>query len=133
MTATVIQSKAIPSFESIGIAHAVRHQELLFLSGQIPIDSKGEIVGLGDATQQTIRVYEIIESILGELGGTLDNIVKLTSFYTNPDDFQKIAQVRKDLFNREYVAASSSVCVQALPHPDALVEVESVAILGQSQ
>ena len=133
MTATVIQSKAIPSFESIVIAHAVRHQELLFLSGQIPIDSKGEIVGLGDATQQTIRVYEIIESILGELGGTLDNIVKLTTFYTNPDDFQKIAQVRKDLFNSGDVAASSAVCVQALPHPDALVEVESVAILGQSQ
>ena len=108
-------------------------KKLLFLSGQIPIDSKGEIVGLGDVTQQTVRVYEIIESILGELGGTLDNIVKLTTFYTNPDDFQKIAQVRKGLFNRGYVAASSSVCVQALPHPDALVEVESVAILGQSQ
>ena len=131
MTAKVIQSKVIPSFESIGIAHAVRHEELLFLSGQIPIDSKGEIIGLGDATQQTQRVYAIIESILSELGGTLDNIVKLTTFYTNPDDFEKIAQVRKELFNRGYVAASSSVCVQALPHPDALVEVEAVAVLRQ--
>ena len=133
MKAEVIQSKAIPSFESIGIGHAVKYGELLFLSGQIPIDIKGEIIGLDDATQQTTRVYEIIESILEELGGTLDNIVKLTTFYTNPDDFQKIAQVRKQLFNRGYVAASSSVCVQALPHPDALVEVEAVAILGQSE
>ena len=133
MKAEVIQSKVIPSFESIGIGHAVKYGELLFLSGQIPIDSKGEIIGLDDATQQTARVYEIIESILEELGGTLDNIVKLTTFYTNPDDFQKIAQVRKQLFNRGYVAASSSVCVQALPHPDALVEVEAVAILGRSE
>mgnify|MGYP001327632185 FL=1 len=133
MKAEVIQSKAIPSFESIGIGHAVKYGELLFLSGQIPIDSEGEIIGLDDATQQTTRVYEIIESILEELGGTLDNIVKLTTFYTNPDDFQKIAQVRKQLFNRGYVAASSSVCVQALPHPDALVEVEAVAILGRSE
>jgi len=133
MKAEVIQSKAIPSFESIGIGHAVKYGELLFLSGQIPIDSKGEIIGLDDATQQTARVYEIIESILEELGGTLDNIVKLTTFYTNPDDFQKIAQVRKQLFNRGYVAASSAVCVQALPHPDALVEVEAVAILGRSE
>ena len=133
MKAEVIQSKAIPSFESIGIGHAVKYGEFLFLSGQIPIDSKGEIIGLDDATQQTTRVYEIIESILEELGGTLDNIVKLTTFYTNPDDFQKIAQVRKQLFNRGYVAASSSVCVQALPHPDALVEVEAVAILGRSE
>ena len=133
MKAEVIQSKAIPSFESIGIGHAVKYGEFLFLSGQIPIDSKGEIIGLDDATQQTARVYEIIESILEELGGTLDNIVKLTTFYTNPDDFQKIAQVRKQLFNRGYVAASSSVCVQALPHPDALVEVEAVAILGRSE
>ena len=133
MKAEVIQSKAIPSFESIGIGHAVKYGELLFLSGQIPIDSEGEIIGLDDVTQQTTRVYEIIESILEELGGTLDNIVKLTTFYTNPDDFQKIAQVRKQLFNRGYVAASSSVCVQALPHPDALVEVEAVAILGRSE
>ena len=133
MKAEVIQSKAIPSFESIGIGHAVKYGEFLFLSGQIPIDSKGEIIGLDDATQQTTRVYEIIESILEELGGTLDNIVKLTTFYTNPDDFQKIAQVRKQLFNRGYVAASSSVCVQALPHPDALVEVEAVAILARSE
>ena len=48
-------------------------------------------------------------------------------------DISRCKLATKDLFNRGYVAASSSVCVQALPHPDALVEVESVAILGQSQ
>ena len=62
-----------------------------------------------------------------EVGGTLDSIVKLTTFYIEPEDFSKIAEVRKQFFNRGYVAASSSFCVRALPHPDALVEIEAIA------
>lgn len=45
------------------------------------------------------------------------------------DDFPKIAEVRKSFFNRGHLAASSAFCVSALAHPDALVEVEAIAVL----
>jgi len=131
MQVQVISSKAVPSFESIGIAHATKLGEWIFLSGQIPLDENGEIVGKGDVFLQTTRVYEILSQMLQEVGGTLDNIVKLTTFYTEPQDFSKIAEVRKQFFNRGYVAASSSFCVRSLPNPDALVEIEAIAVVPE--
>ena len=78
---------------------------------------------------QTAHIYGILKGLLAELGGGLANIVKLTTFYVNPDDFSQMAEVRKNTFNEGHVAASSAFCVTALAHPDALVEVEAIAIL----
>ena len=124
-----IKSKILPTFDNVGIGHATRYGEWLFISGQIPIDKEGHIVGKNDVRAQTIQVYKIIQGILDELGSGLDNILKLTTFYVNSDDFPKIAEVRKSFFNRGHLAASSAFCVSALAHPDALVEVEAIAVL----
>tara|TARA_B100001765_G_scaffold211351_1_gene173777 strand:+ start:787 stop:1185 length:399 start_codon:yes stop_codon:yes gene_type:complete len=124
-----IKSKILPPFDNVGIGHAVRHGEWLFISGQIPIDKEGHIVGNNDVREQTIQVYKIIQGILDELGSGLDNIIKLTTFYVNSDDFPIIAEVRKSFFNRGHLASSSAFCVSALAHPDALVEVEAIAVL----
>lgn len=132
MPSTVVRSDILPSFDGVGISHAVRNGDLLFISGQIPIDSEGNIVGPGDIEAQTVQIYEIIKSILAEQGGTLENIVKLTTFYVNKDDFAVIARVRSGYFSGAYKAASSSFAVVALAHPDALVEVEAIAILDGS-
>ena len=106
-----IKSKILPPFDNVGIGHAVRYGEWLFISGQIPIDKEGHIVGKNDVRAQTIQVYKII------------------TFYVNSDDFPIIAEVRKGFFNRGHLAASSAFCVRALAHPDALVEVEAIAVL----
>ena len=129
MAIEIITSKLLPSFENVGIAHAVRHNNLVFISGQIPLDVDGNIVGKGDVRAQTVHIYEIITGVLQEIGGTLDNIVKLTTFYVDPDDFPVMAEVRKSYFSGGHLAASSAFCVRALAHPDALVKVEAIAIL----
>ena len=124
-----IKSKLLPPFNNVGIGHAVRYGEWLFISGQIPIDKDGNIVGKNDVKLQTIQVYEIIQGMLNELGYSLENIIKLTTFYVNSDDFPIIAEVRKNYFNKGHLAASSAFCVSALAHSEALVEVEAIAIL----
>ena len=124
-----IKSNLLPPFDNVGIGHAVRYGEWLFISGQIPIDKDGNIVGKNDVKLQTIQVYEIIQGMLNELGFSLDNIIKLTTFYVNSDDFPIIADVRKSYFNKGHLAASSAFCVSALAHSEALVEVEAIAIL----
>ena len=124
-----IKSKLLPPFNNVGIGHAVRYGEWLFISGQIPIDKDGNIVGKNDVKLQTIQVYEIIQGLLNELGFSLENIIKLTTFYVNSDDFPIIAEVRKSYFNKGHLASSSAFCVSALAHSEALVEVEAIAIL----
>ena len=124
-----IKSKLLHPFDYVGIGHAVRYGEWLFISGQIPIDKDGNIVGKNDVKLQTIQVYEIIQGLLNELGFSLENIIKLTTFYVNSDDFPIIAEVRKSYFNKGHLASSSAFCVSALAHSEALVEVEAIAIL----
>ena len=124
-----IKSKLLPPFDNVGIGHAVRYGEWLFISGQIPIDKDGNIVGKNDVKLQTIQVYEIIQGMLNELSYSLENIIKLTTFYVNSDDFPIIAEVRKSFFNKGHLASSSAFCVSALAHSEALVEVEAIAIL----
>ena len=128
-----IKSKLLPPFNNVGIGHAVRYGEWLFISGQIPIDKDGNIVGKNDVKLQTIQVYEIIQGMLNELGYSLENIIKLTTFYVNSDDFPIIAEVRKSYFNKGHLASSSAFCVSALAHSEALVEVEAIAILTKER
>ena len=128
-----IKSKLLPPFDNVGIGHAVRYGEWLFISGQIPIDKDGNIVGKNDVKLQTIQVYEIIQGMLNELGYSLENIIKLTTFYVNSDDFPIIAEVRKSYFNKGHLASSSAFCVSALAHSEALVEVEAIAILTKER
>lgn len=131
MASTVIRSKALPPFDGVGISHAVRNGNLFFISGQISLDAEGATVGKGDVRAQTVRIYEIMTTLLREQGGTLENIVKLTTFYVRPDDFKTIAAVRSSCFEGAYKPASSSFAVSALAHPDALVEVEAIAVLDK--
>ena len=129
MKLKIVESSDLPSFAPLGIAHAVKSGNLLFISGQISLDSEGNTVGKGDARAQTERIYEILKSILAQENAGLDDVVKLTTFYVNPDDFKTIAEVRNGCFNRGHVPASSSFAVKALAHPDMLVEVEAIAVL----
>src|SRR5262245_38579781 len=98
MEAEVIRTKRLPPFDNVGIAHAVRHGRLVFISGQIAIDADGNIMGKGDVAAQTRHIYDIIATILKEQGGSLRNVVKLLTFYVNPDDFRPMADIRKSYF-----------------------------------
>ena len=104
--------------------HAVRVGDLLFCSGQIPLDPQGNLVG-GDVRAQTERVLENVKAILGDQKLTFANVVKSTVFMTNLGDFAAMNEVYARYFTTDF-PARSTVQVAALPR-GANVEIEVVA------
>ena len=103
----------------------VRVGELLFVSGQIAQDGEGNLVGPGDCAAQTRQVMSRIRTIVEAAGATMQDVVKITTFLVNLDDYPAFSTVRSETFP-ESPPASSTVVVAALVRPEFLVEVEAV-------
>jgi 2-iminobutanoate/2-iminopropanoate deaminase len=109
-------------------ADAVRAGELLFVSGCVPVDGDGRLVGGDDVVAQARRVFENIASVLAAAGASPADVVKVTLFLTDVDDRPSINPVRQAFFG-ETRPASTLVEVSRLAIPGAKIEVEAVAIL----
>ena len=105
--------------------HAVRIGDLLFCSGQIPLDSATGNLVVGDIRAQTERVLENVKAILDDQRMTFANIVKSTVFMTNLGDFAAMNEVYARYFTADF-PARSTVQVAALPR-GAGVEIEVIA------
>ena len=104
---------------------AVRIGDLLFCSGQIPLDpATGNLVG-GDIRAQTERVLENVKAILADQRMTFTNVVKSTVFMTNLGDFAAMNEVYARYFTNDF-PARSTVQVAGLPR-GANVEIEVIA------
>ena len=107
---------------------AVVAGNLVFLSGQIPIDPKtGEFVA-GGASEQTRQNILNIKNVLEEAGSSLEKVVKATVFLKDLNDFAAMNAVYKEFFDEKIAPARSTIQVAKLPK-DALVEIEVVAII----
>lgn len=105
--------------------HAVRIGDLLFCSGQIPLDpATGNLVS-GDIRAQTERVLENVKAILSDQGLSFGSVVKSTVFMTNLGDFAAMNEVYARYFTSDF-PARSTVQVAALPR-GASVEIEVIA------
>jgi 2-iminobutanoate/2-iminopropanoate deaminase len=105
--------------------HAVRVGDLLFCSGQIPLDpATGQLVS-GDIKAQSERVLENIKILLADQKLSFANVVKATVFMTNLGDFASMNEVYGKYFTSDF-PARSTVQVAALPR-GASVEIEVVA------
>ena len=103
----------------------VRVGEFLFISGQVAQDGNGNTVGVGDCAAQTRQVMSRIQTIVQAAGATLQDVVKITTFLINLDDYPAFSQVRSATFPTS-PPASSTVIVAGLVRPEFLVEVEAV-------
>ena len=122
----IISTKNAPS--AIGpYSQAVKAGNLLFISGQIPLDpATGEVV---EATiqAQTTRSLNNLKAILEEAGGNLRSVVKTTVFLKSMDDFAEMNKVSQQFFQSD-CPARSAVQVAKLPK-DVMVEIEAIAAL----
>ncbi len=126
-TKTVISTTAAPA--AIGpYSQAVRVGDMLFTSGQIPIDPKTGAFVEGGIHEQTTQVLENLRAILAQAGLDMTHVVKTTVFLKDMKDFAAMNEVyAKYLAPHGVVApARSTVQVAALPK-DALVEIEVIA------
>lgn len=119
-----IQTDGAP--KAIGpYSQAVKLGELLFTSGQIPLDpSTGKLVE-GDFEIMARRVFQNLEAVLSASGGTFANVLKTTVFLKNLSDFPALNAVYSEYFG-DHKPARSTVAVAQLPL-DSLVEIEVIA------
>lgn len=124
---TAIATKDAPA--AIGpYTQAVRTGDLLFTSGQIPLDpATGQMIS-GGITEQTERVIANLRGVLAAAGLSFANVVKTTVFLKSMGDFAAMNEVYARAFAAEgaVAPARSTVQVAALPK-DALVEIECIA------
>lgn len=115
--------------ETKGYSQAVRIGHTLYVSGQVPKDRSDRIVGVGDFEAQARQVYANLRAVLEAAGGSLDDVVKITTFLTRQDLFEDWRRIRAEVFKGEAHPASTLVVVASLSHLDYLVEIEAIAVI----
>ena len=127
-TKKIVSSDQAP--KAIGpYSQAVDLGDLVFLSGQIPLDPvTGQIVGAGDIQAQAERVLQNLQGVLQAAGMTLANVVRTTVFMIDLAEFPKMNEVYARAFGA-HRPARTTVEVSGLPGDGLLVEIDAVAVL----
>jgi 2-iminobutanoate/2-iminopropanoate deaminase len=102
--------------------------KLVFVSGLLSRNSKGEIVGKGDMRRQIQQVCENLRTALAGAGATMADLVRRQTFTTDIDAFFQHVDARMEYFG-DALSTSTTVEVRRLSHPDFLVEVEAIAVI----
>jgi 2-iminobutanoate/2-iminopropanoate deaminase len=124
LSKTVLSSNDAP--KAIGpYSQAVRAGQLLFASGQIPLDPASGSIVEGDVTAQTRRVMENLRAVLKAGGLSLADVVRTTIYLIDLNDFTKVNDAYGSYFEEPY-PARATVQVSRLPR-DARVEIDAIA------
>jgi len=107
--------------------------KMVFISGQVAFNAKGELVGKGDLRAQTAQVYENLKNALAAAGAAFTDVVKMNTYVVNfkSADLPAIREVRGQFFAQENMPASTLVGVQALAFEGLLIEVEAIAMVKE--
>jgi reactive intermediate/imine deaminase len=125
MSKQTIHSDAAPA--AIGTySQAVRSGNLVFLSGQVPLDPETMEIVDGDFETRARRMFDNLRAVAVAAGGNLNQVVKLTVFLTDLDNFAALNKVMEEYFDPPF-PARAAVGVAALPKG---ADVEADAILA---
>ena len=127
MPRTAIHSDQAPA--AIGpYSQATRTGNLVFLSGQTPLDpATGNLVE-GDIAVQARQAFDNIKAVVAAAGGTMDDIVRVGLYLTDLSQYGEVNAVMAEYFSQPY-PARSTIEVSALPR-GARFEVDAVMALG---
>jgi enamine deaminase RidA (YjgF/YER057c/UK114 family) len=103
-------------------------QTILFLSGQVAYTAEGGVACRGDFKGQARGAYLAIKALVESQGGTMANIVKITTYVTDMRYRADLAPVREEFFGTKG-PASTLVEISALAHPDWMIEIEAIAVI----
>lgn len=109
-------------------SHAVGSGDLVYLSGQTPIDPKTGKLVLGDISAQTEQCFMNLFNVLSATGLTSDDVIKVNVFLTDMENFSAMNLVYSKQFSSPY-PARTTIGVAALPL-GAQVEIEMIARRG---
>jgi 2-iminobutanoate/2-iminopropanoate deaminase len=114
---------------SRGYSQVVKVGNTVYIAGQISAGSDGNVVGKGDPESQARQVWRNIEAAVKAAGGTLQNVVKTTTYVTNIQHAAAVRKVRDELFQSANPPTSTLLVVAGLANPDYMVEIESIAVV----
>lgn len=109
------------------LSQGIRVGNLVFISGQAAIGDDGNIVGRGDFDKQAEQAFRNLQRALEAAGSSLDRVAKVTIFLRSMDNFGKIVELRRKWFSAPY-PADTIVEISSLYSPDALIEIEAIAV-----
>lgn len=128
---TVIQRLNPPGLSTpTGYTHIVtaRPGRTIYISGQVALNAKGELVGRGDMSAQTRQVFMNLETALKAAGATFNDVVKTNYYLRDASQVQVVRDTRSQFFVKE-LPASTLVEVSRLANPDFLIEIEVIAVV----
>jgi len=124
MTKEYIHTDNAPS--AIGAySQAVKHNGLVYLSGQIPLDPKEMIIVSDNIEQQIEQVFKNLQQVLTAANCSLDHIIKLNVYLTNLENFSKVNDHMEKIFTKPY-PARAAIGIKELPK-EALIEIDAIA------
>jgi 2-iminobutanoate/2-iminopropanoate deaminase len=129
---TTIEHYAAPStYDPPSYAQAVKvtgAETILFVSGQVAYDDRGEPAHPRDFPAQARAVFQALKAQVEAGGGTLRNIVKLTTYLTDIRYRTELIPIREEFFGKK-MPAYTQLAVTALGQPGWLIEVEGIAVI----
>jgi 2-iminobutanoate/2-iminopropanoate deaminase len=108
-------------------SQAVKAGNTVYVSGQIPLDAAGQLVGTGDVTAQTHQVLQNLTAVLAAAGLALTDVVKCSIFVKDLGNFATINQIYGTYFDEATAPARETVEVSRLPR-DVEVEISCIAV-----
>jgi len=101
---------------------------ILFLSGQVAYEKDGSVASRGDFKGQARGAFDAIKTLVESQGGTMANVIKITTFVTDMAYRVDLAPIREQYLGKKG-PASTLVEIGSLAHPDWLIEIEAIAII----
>ena len=113
-----------------GYSHVVEAPAgmIVYISGQVPLDAEGQLVGEGDFEAQTRQVFENLTRALEAADAGWSDVVKLDYFLRDVGQIATVRAIRDEYIDTKHPPASTLVEVSGLFRPDVLVEIQAVAI-----
>lgn len=116
--------------DKVGYCRAVKVGNHIEVSGTVASDENGQVIGKGDAYQQTVFILQKIERALKEAGASLNNVVRTRMFVTDISRFDEYGKAHGEFFS-SIKPCTSMIEVKGLVSPEYLIEIEATAILSQ--